>query len=79
MPGRFSSDEEINEFLSEPRLAILMTNRQSHAPIGVPVWFEWADSNINIFAQKSSAKLKRIAGDTFVRLHMKPLRIRSGQ
>ena len=40
MSKRFSSQQEIDEFLAEPRLAILMYNGKRPAPTGVPVWFD---------------------------------------
>ena len=63
MPANFQSDEERDAFLAEPRLAILMTNRADNAPIGVPVWFEWSGSEVQMFAAKGTAKLRRIEND----------------
>jgi len=38
MPAYFQNDDERDAFLAEPRLAMLLTNRASGTPIGVPVW-----------------------------------------
>lgn len=63
MAKRFKTDQERDAFLSEPRLAILMTNRTANAPMGVPVWFEWNGSTVEIFAGKGTPKLARIEKD----------------
>lgn len=63
MPQVFTTDAERDEFLSEPRLAILMTNRAGDAPLGVPVWFEWTGSDVLMFSARGVPKLKRIEAD----------------
>lgn len=63
MPAYFQNDDERDAFLAEPRLAILMTNREDNAPIGVPVWFEWDGSVVQMFAAKGTKKLRRIEKD----------------
>jgi len=63
MPQAFTTDAERDEFLSEPRLAILMTNRAGDAPLGVPVWFEWTGSDVLMFSARGVPKLKRIEAD----------------
>jgi len=63
MSARFKSDEEREEFLAEPRLAILITNREDNSPIGVPVWFDWDGAVVRMFAAKGSLKLRRIEQD----------------
>lgn len=40
-----------------------MTNREDDAPIGVPVWFEWTGSLVQMFAGKGTPKLVRIEQD----------------
>ena len=60
---RFDSQTEMDAFLAQPRLAVLMTNRSSGVPIGVPVWFEWADGAMQMFAAKDSPKVARIGAD----------------
>ncbi len=60
MPRPFDSDAARDAFLAEPRLAILMTNRDDNAPMGVPVWFEWTGSQVLMFAARGTPKLKRM-------------------
>ena len=60
----FTSDEQREAFLAVPRLAILMTNRDGGAPIGVPVWFEWNGRAVEMFAAKDSNKIKRLERDS---------------
>ena len=60
MGKRFSSEQEMNEFLTEPRLAILMYNRPDSAPLGVPVWFDWDGETLRMFAGRTSPKVKQI-------------------
>ncbi len=60
MPSPFSSDAERGAFLAEPRLAILISSRLDHSPIGVPVWFDWNGKHIKMFADKSSPKVRRL-------------------
>jgi PPOX class probable F420-dependent enzyme len=62
MPA-FKDDKDRDAFLSEPRLAVLMTNRAGGVPMGVPVWFEWDGAVVRMFAAKGSAKLRRIEAD----------------
>ncbi|MDJ0788071.1 MAG: pyridoxamine 5'-phosphate oxidase family protein [Myxococcota bacterium] len=50
-------------FLAEPRLAILMSSRKSGTPLGVPVWFEWSDGEVRMFALGTSLKVKRLRRD----------------
>ena len=63
MPQVFTTDEQRDAFLSEPRLAILMTNRAGDAPLGVPVWFEWTGSEVLMFSGRGVPKLARIEAD----------------
>lgn len=63
MPQVFTTDEERDAFLAEPRLATLITNREGDAPIGVPVWFEWTGSEILMFSARGVPKLKRLEAD----------------
>ncbi len=63
MPNPFADDAQRDAFLAKPRLAILMTNREGAAPIGVPVWFDWNGTTVEMFADASSPKVKRIERD----------------
>ena len=66
MPNRLSEPQEMDAFLHEARLAMLLTNRASHAPMGVPVWFDWTGTTVDMFASKDSAKVRRIEADPSV-------------
>ena len=63
MTNPFKNTAQREEFLAEPRLAILITNSDRGAPIGVPVWFEWTGANVHMFAGKESPKIGRIKRD----------------
>ncbi len=66
MANPFKDDAGRDRFLAKPRLAILMTNSEGRAPVGVPVWFEWTGSEVQMFTSKGSAKLKRLERDSRV-------------
>lgn len=63
MAGSLADEAKRDAFLATPRLAILMTNRKEPAPIGVPVWFEWNGSTVEMFAEASSPKVPRLGRD----------------
>ncbi|MEQ9452541.1 MAG: pyridoxamine 5'-phosphate oxidase family protein [Pseudomonadales bacterium] len=64
--SKLSQPQELEAFLKETRLAMLLTNRADNAPIGVPVWFDWTGSAVEMFAAKNSAKIRRIQADPLV-------------
>ena len=55
--------DQLTAFLGPPRLAMLISNRRSGVPMGVPVWFEWVEGEVRMFAAKDSAKLRRLERD----------------
>ncbi len=63
MPTPFANDAERDAFLAETRQAILITHRKDKAPMGVPVWFDWTGDKVLMFADKSTAKVRRITND----------------
>ena len=63
MGNPFRNEAHRDEFLAEPRLAILITNDATDAPIGVPVWFEWTGTRVQMFAGKETPKIDRIKRD----------------
>ena len=63
MAQAFKDEAERDAFLAEPRLAILISNRDRQAPIGVPVWFEWDGEQVLMFSAKGVAKIRRIEQD----------------
>ncbi len=66
MAKRFNSQQEIDSFLQEPRLAILMYNGSRPAPTGVPVWFDWDGKTVRMFAARTSSKVARLREDANV-------------
>ena len=63
MPKPFADDAQRDAWLATPRLAILMMNREAPAPVGVPVWYEWNGSTLEMFADASSPKVRRLERD----------------
>ena len=61
--ARFESEESRDAFLGAPRLGILITNRLEGTPIGVPVWFDWSNGVVCMFADKESTKVARLGRD----------------
>ena len=63
MGNPFRYEAHRDEFLAKRRLAILLTNDAPGAPIGVPVWFEWTGTKVQMFAGKETPKIDRIKRD----------------
>ena len=63
MAKKFNNQSEIDAFLEEPRLAILMYQGSGPAPTGVPVWFDWDGQTLRLFAGRTSPKVKRMKAD----------------
>ena len=63
MGNPFRNEAHRDEFLAKRRLAILITNDAPGAPIGVPVWFEWTGTKVQMFAGKETPKIDRIKRD----------------
>jgi len=63
MTNPFRDNAAREDFLAQPRLAILITNDAPGAPVGVPVWFEWTGTNLHMFAGKETPKIDRIKRD----------------
>ncbi len=47
-------------FLAAPRLGTLIISREDGTPVGIPLWFEWTGSVVQMFASKTSAKIRRL-------------------
>lgn len=60
--------DQLDAFLSEPRIAKLATLNSDGSPNIVPVWFEWADREARVFTSPASAKIRRIERDNRVAL-----------
>ena len=63
MAKRFETQQEIENFLEEPRLAILIYPGSRPAPTGVPVWFDWDGETVQMFAGRTSPKVKQLLAD----------------
>lgn len=63
MASPFLDEADRNAFLAEPRQAIFITHRKDKPPMGVPVWFEWTGEKVLMFADKNTAKVRRIRND----------------
>ena len=57
------TEQEIERFLMEPRLAILMYKGKRPGPTGVPVWFDWDGETLRMFASRTSPKVKQLQAD----------------
>ena len=60
MAKRFETQQEIDSFLKEPRLAILIYQGKRPSPTGIPVWFDWDGQALRMFAGADSAKIKHL-------------------
>lgn len=60
MAKRFDTQQEIDNFLEEPRLAILIYQGVRPGPTGVPVWFDWDGETVRMFAGRNSPKVKQL-------------------
>ncbi len=63
MAKRFETQQEIDSFLKEPRLAILIYQGSRPEPTGVPVWFDWDRQAVQMFAGRSSPKVNHLLND----------------
>ena len=63
MSKRFPSQKEIDAFLDEPRLAMLLYRGARPSPTGVPVWFDWNGEVVSMFADRKSPKVQHLQDD----------------
>ena len=66
MSKRFPNQDDIDAFLLEPRLAMLMYNGSRPGPTGVPVWFDWDETTVRMFAGRTSPKVTHLQNDPHV-------------
>ena len=59
---------EVNEFLSQPRTAQLVTMRPAGTPHVAPVWFLWDNGRALVMANRSAVKVRNIHCDATVAL-----------
>ncbi|MGE5594581.1 MAG: TIGR03618 family F420-dependent PPOX class oxidoreductase [Hyphomicrobiales bacterium] len=60
--------DQLAAFLAEPRIATLVTLRETGAPTAQPVWFEWDGREARVFTSRASGKVRRIQADPRVSL-----------
>ena len=60
MAKRFHTQAEMDVFLEEPRLAMLIYPGSRAAPTGVPVWFDWDGKTVRMFADRTSPKVSQL-------------------
>ena len=60
--------DEVNEFLSHPRVAHLVTLRPSGTPHVAPVWFLWDDGRALVMADEGAVKVRNIRRNAAVSL-----------
>ena len=63
MSRRFPTQQDIDAFLHEPRLSMLLYHGRRPAPTGVPVWFYWNGEVVQMFSGRSSPKVKHLSND----------------
>ena len=54
------TNEEIERFLAEPRLAMLLYHGPGPSPLGVPVWFDWDGNAVLMFSARTSPKIEAL-------------------
>ena len=54
------SESERDKFLGALRYGILTCARENGSPVSVPVWYEWADGVVRMFALATSPKISRL-------------------
>ncbi|MCY4417944.1 MAG: PPOX class F420-dependent oxidoreductase [Chloroflexi bacterium] len=59
---------EVDEFLSQPRTAQLVTMRRTGAPHVAPVWFLWDNGQALVMADRASVKVRNIRRNSTVAL-----------
>ena len=60
--------EEVNEFLSHPRIGHLVTLRPSGTPHVAPVWFLWDEGRALVMADAGAVKVRNIRRNAVVSL-----------
>lgn len=63
MAKRFHTQAEMDAFLEEPRLAMLIYSGSRPAPTGVPVWFDWDGKTVRMFAGRMSPKVSQLTNN----------------
>jgi PPOX class probable F420-dependent enzyme len=71
MPPVSDVDAATTERLAGELVVWLTTVRTDGQPQSVPVWFIWEDGSFLIFSQRDKPKLRNIAGNPKVSLHLR--------
>ena len=62
------STAEVNEFLSQPRTAQLVTMRTAGTPHVAPVWFLWDNGQALVMADRAAVKVRNVRRNPTVAL-----------
>ena len=62
------NDDELADFLSTTRQAILLSTGGDGSAHGVPVWFDWDGDAVRFFSSATAAKIARIRRDPRISL-----------
>jgi PPOX class probable F420-dependent enzyme len=57
------TNEQVEQFLRQPRMANLITLHADGRPTSTPLWFEWADGVARMFSGRATGKVKRLLRD----------------
>lgn len=55
-------------FLAEPRIGVLISSRADGRPLGVPVWFAWNGTTVDMFSAADAPKTRRLRHTPFASL-----------
>lgn len=48
------TESEIEDYLTEPHVAVLSTNRRARGPVAVPLWYEFTDGRFWLITARES-------------------------
>ena len=57
------TEQEIDDFLTQPRVAVLSTIDAQGRPRQVPIWYHWEDGAAYLFTARSSLKWRNLQRD----------------
>ncbi|MGH2631962.1 MAG: pyridoxamine 5'-phosphate oxidase family protein, partial [Tepidiformaceae bacterium] len=52
--------EEVDEFLSQPHIAVVATASPGGAPHAMPIWYLWRDGKVLIHTGSASKKMRNL-------------------
>jgi PPOX class probable F420-dependent enzyme len=59
------NQQDRDEFLNQPRYAVITTLTRDGRPVSVPVWYEWNGSEMLMFSTSGTGKIKRLRKNPF--------------